>query len=105
MSLRARLRHTLRDQLDRPCSTHRTLLRLSVLRVATKLGSRLEVNAPGSWEYRWMRGVRERAMAAQVDELVAIAMELQRELDQWRGATPRDTAAQDKKTVELAAVA
>ena len=83
MSLSARLQHTLRDQLERPSPTHITLLRLSVLRMATKLGERLEAVAPGSWEHRWMASVRQRAMAAAVDELVALALELQRELAQW----------------------
>ncbi len=84
MSLSARLRHTLREQLDRPCPTHATLLRLSVLRVTTQLSERLEAISPASWEHRWMRGMRDRAMAAAADELVAIAIELDRELSQWQ---------------------
>ena len=101
MSLSARLQHTLRDQLDTLSSSHATLLRMAVLRVSTKLGERLAINAPGSWEYRWMRGIRERAMAANIDELVALALELQRELGQWT----QEVRQEAKKTLELSAVA
>ena len=99
MSLRVRLQQALRDQLDRPSPVHATLLRLCVLRVSMKMGARLELSAPGSWEHRWMRGIRERAIEAHTDELVALALELERELEQSKDALVRER----RKTVELAA--